>query len=70
MKIHDKRGRLTGYGFACGYVETLRGVRIWMEHGVYHILRGEPGEWRCANTLKEARKIRSSLASTWPMKRA
>ncbi len=43
MNAHTKRGRVTAYGFACGYVERYeRGehrVTLLYEHGAY-ILRG------------------------------
>ena len=37
--LKTKRGRLTAYGFACGYVETREldgddySIRLWSEHG-------------------------------------
>lgn len=64
MELKDKRGRLTAYGLACGYVETKdgygRSARLWREHGVYHV-RANDAEtrarifWDSFATLKQAR---------------
>lgn len=37
---HTKRGRVTAYGFGCGYVERkgkLVQTELYMEHGTYHV---------------------------------
>ena len=40
-QTNHNNGRLTGYGFACGYLEQkVDGsieTEIWMEHGHYHV---------------------------------
>lgn len=36
-KFYNKDGSLTRYSFACGYVEQKNGLRLHMEHGVYHV---------------------------------
>lgn len=36
-KFYTKRGLLTRCGFRCGYTETYRGLRMHMEHNVYHV---------------------------------
>jgi hypothetical protein len=44
-KFYNKRGLFTRYAFMCGYVEEKRGLRLHMEHGVYHVRgfrRGKP----------------------------
>jgi hypothetical protein len=42
--FYCKRGGLTAYAFACGYVQqNLQGVKMWKEHFCYHILRTDVG---------------------------
>ena len=59
-KFKTKRGRLTAYAFACGYIERRGPWKLYQEHGVYHI-KGispeNPGQmyWDTARTLTEAR---------------
>jgi hypothetical protein len=36
-RYYTKRGLLTRYSFACGYVEKKGGLSLYMEHGVYHV---------------------------------
>lgn len=48
--IKTKDGRVSAYGFACGYIEAVENgykhVTIWAEHGAYHVRwqldKGEP----------------------------
>lgn len=39
--IKTKAGRISAYGFACGYIEAVENghkhVTIWAEHGAYHV---------------------------------
>jgi hypothetical protein len=35
--FYTKRGLLTRYSFACGYVEKKGGLSLHMEHDVYHV---------------------------------
>ena len=69
MELHDKRGRLTGYAFACGYVERTGRITLSREHGCFHI-KGftRLGEgfsthvWETARTLRDARRIYARLS--------
>jgi hypothetical protein len=48
-KFYTKRGLLKKYAFRCGYVEEKKGLRLYMEHGVYQVRgfrHGKP-EGRC-----------------------
>lgn len=36
-KLYNKSGLLTRYAFSCGYVEEKKGLRLYMEHGVYQV---------------------------------
>lgn len=36
-RFRTKRGLLTRYAFMCGYVEERNGLKLDMEHGVYHV---------------------------------
>ncbi len=64
-EIKTKRGRISEYGFACGYVESKYYGRVniclWMEHNVYHV-RAHNHEnkrrifWHSFILLSEARK--------------
>lgn len=66
MKLKTKRGRITSYGFACGYVESrelddgLYNIRLWGEHGLYHVRMHHSYNgrifWDTFHTLTEARK--------------
>lgn len=63
--LTDQRGRLTDYGFACGYVETRGPFRLWREHGVYHVNgRNAAGArvWESARTLGEGRRASSRVS--------
>lgn len=59
-----RRGRLTAYAFACGYVErTSRTVSIWMRHGVYFVSNYGTREPTLAfRTLRKARKSAQARA--------
>lgn len=61
-----RKGRLTAYALACGYVETRNEgsvrVRLWREHGVYHISaydfdNGRRVYWQHATSLPIAQAI-------------
>jgi hypothetical protein len=65
-KLKTKRRRLTAYAFACGYVESrdldngLCNIRLWSEHGTYHVRMHHKYNgrifWDSFRTLTEARK--------------
>lgn len=70
MELQTNCGKLTPYGFACGYIEVTPldndgRVTLWREGGVYHIRRsdwhGDPDKWRTSRTLTDARKIAKGL---------
>jgi len=65
IALADKRGRVTAYGLACGYVETKSGhgrdVTLWREHGTYHVRATDTETrarvfWDSFATLADARK--------------
>ncbi len=70
-RFYTATGRLTSYGFACGYIETrtsYEGERIppikttfWREHNCYHVrttgLAPASRVWDVADTLTEARRL-------------
>jgi len=68
MKLTTKNGKLTGYAFACGYVESKEKdddnrLTLSKEHGAFHI-RGFLGGvhiWECPDNLTEGRKMICSL---------
>lgn len=66
-KLKTKTGRLTSYGFACGYVERSGPFTLSMEHGVYHI-KGYSYTgariWETARTLTQARKALRTIRNT------
>ena len=62
--FYTKRGDLTAYALACGYVETKsRGekiARLWAEHGVFHVRTHDHGRgvrlvWEAFHKLGAAR---------------
>ena len=59
-------GRVSAYGFACGYVETRRGFTLSMQHGTYHLRGINPNTnksvWEVFRTLKDARYFLASWA--------
>jgi len=61
-RFATKRGQLTAYALACGYIQRRGPWKLYREHGVYHV-KGfapeHPGQlyWDTARTLTEARKI-------------
>lgn len=64
-KFRTKRGLLTPYAFACGYVERYRnGVKIIMQHGCYLI--GRHPEFGAASdgtrSVTKAREIARKLS--------
>lgn len=65
-KIQTKRGRITRYGLACGYVERSDAdeyrVSLWSEHGVLHVRAhdfktGVRQLWHSTTDLREARRV-------------
>ena len=68
-EIYNKRGKLTAYGFGCGYVERKENATHWKkmyaEHGVYHVLNGpqsmQYNNWESFDNLTEARKYYNSI---------
>lgn len=66
--LQDRRGNLTAYGLACGYVQRRWSgdvvVTMWKEHGAYHVRgvyyrtdrKGDRAFWQAFGKLKEARK--------------
>jgi hypothetical protein len=73
--LKTKRDRLTPYGFACGYVESrefdggLYSIRLWREHGCYHVRMHHKHNgrvfWDSYRTLTDARK-RYEQALSYP----
>lgn len=59
MNTYTKAGKVSAYGFACGYGERAGDYRLFKD-GVYHI-QGK-GIWQTFNTLAEARKGLAVLA--------
>jgi hypothetical protein len=65
--LKTKRGRLTAYGLACGYIESKSvgdvGTTLHREHGVYHVRQFDRRPeasvfrtlWRSFSKLREAR---------------
>lgn len=55
--IKTKDGRISAYGFACGYVEAVENgskrATILMEHGVYHVQWTVVAEYRRGTLLSE-----------------
>jgi hypothetical protein len=76
--IHNKRGRLTAYGLACGYIEQhstpLGRITLWQEHGTYHVREwlNEQGRtfWHSFPTLTAARKDFAAAIRTAPREAA
>lgn len=69
-KFKTKKGQLTKYSFACGYVERKeeKGVRktLWLEGGVYHVRAHDFNQskrisWDSFHTLKDARAKFSAI---------
>jgi|GEM_PF-2853110 len=68
MEVTTKRGRVSAYGFGCGYVEIKDSgplvTRIWMEHTRYHVRQTDVSEniarrvfWEVFDKLKDAREL-------------
>lgn len=65
--IKTASGKITGYGLACGYVEThekeAKKVELYMEHECYHVRFFDKGqqikwiEWNSTRSLTIARKM-------------
>lgn len=65
-------GRVTSYGFACGYFEAHRAggiiVRLWREHGTYHVRAHDFADhgrlaWASFPTLAAARRAFRAMAA-------
>jgi len=63
--FYNKKGELTSYGLACGYIEQFehlqQRVTLWKEHNAYHVrrhnfFRNKRVFWDSFETLTEARK--------------
>ena len=64
-EILDKKGNLSAYGFACGYVQSeSKGnatKKLYKEHNTYHLIMVRAGERKIwlsyeSNELAKARK--------------
>lgn len=64
-EIRTARGRISAYGLACGYVESVYHGRVnvclWAEGGCYHVRAHDHGErrrvfWESFRLLSDARK--------------
>ena len=64
--IKTKSGRLTAYGFACGYVERSGPFTLSMEHGVYHVKGYGVNSRVCSSyrTLTQARRELRTIRNT------
>lgn len=58
--IKTKDGRISAYGFACGYIEAVENgykrATILMEHGVYHVQWKLDDGWATFDALADARE--------------
>ena len=65
QRLKTKRGELTGYAFACGYVERSSACTIASEHSLLTVTYCAPDRhryvWVPAPTVKLARKIARAL---------
>ena len=68
MKLTTKNGKLTGYAFGCGYVESKEKdddntLTLSKEHGAFHLRGFLNGVhvWKCPDTLAVGRKMMHSL---------
>lgn len=71
QQIKNRRGRLTAYGFACGYQEVHQcnldnRVRMYAEHGCYQVVGFQEGKLfrRSTGSLKEAREFYNRMKKT------
>lgn len=64
--FRNKDGSLTRYALACGYIENEVcnniSVRLWMEHGTYHVRSHDLNKhkrlfWKSYSLIKDARKF-------------
>ena len=73
-EIKTAGGRVSAYGFACGYGEQAEignvSVRLWSEHSTYHVRAHESGFggrgrifWDSFRTLGAARKRFATAAN-------
>lgn len=60
MKLKTKNGKLTAYGFSCGYLEHTNGWTIYKD-GIYHVQNAT--EWLSFATLAEARKATKTASA-------
>ena len=76
-KFYTKKGWLTAYGLACGYIETVDSDRYTVElfvSGGIHVRAYDHEEkyrisWDCYDTISEARKAFSALCRELKVKR-
>jgi len=59
MQFHDKKGNLTNYALACGYVQDENGWRLYKEGNCFHV-RKAFDQWESFDTLTEAREFLST----------
>jgi hypothetical protein len=69
IKIHNKNGQLSAYGFACGYVDRIgelgiEYVEIYIEHSHFHVRYGMQSwiVWNTYDTLTPARNFYNQIA--------
>ena len=58
-KFYTKKGRLTAYALACGYIETVNGhLELSSQHNTYHVKAfiGTKHLWFAYDSLSKARK--------------
>jgi uncharacterized protein (DUF1330 family) len=62
MKMRDKRGQLTAYAFACGYIERIGQLNLSRGHNAYYVKGGIDNThiYKVFTTLKDARKCMRS----------
>jgi len=69
MNINTKRGNLSAYGLACGYIEQSENgnnrVTLYRESCAYHVtcfnMYTGDKKWDCYDTLKEAQQAYKNL---------
>lgn len=60
MKLYTKKGKLTSYALHCGYVQTVNGYVLQVEHSQY-VVKGSCIDNKYFSLLSEARKYINSL---------
>jgi hypothetical protein len=62
--FYTRRGQLTAYALACGYLERRGAFTLWREHGVYHVRGfGHDGarHWQSGQSLTWGRRMLRQL---------